>query len=136
MASNGNTDSTTLNITVNPLPVAQFSYINVNGTTVDFTDLSSISSGSIMSWVWDFGDSTLSLQHHPSHLFSYVGTFWVCLTATSGGGCSSTVCDSVYVIGAGIEDYNASPLTISFSPNAAQHEIIAEISDADLSPGF
>lgn len=137
MASNGNTDSTSLvGIPVNPVPIAQFSYNNVNGTVIDFTDLSSVSSGSIISWYWNFGDSTLSLQHHPSHSFPSVGTYWACLTATSGFGCSNTVCDSVHVIGAGIEDYNAETLAISVAPNPAQSEIMVEIPGADSSPQF
>jgi hypothetical protein len=135
-ASNGNSDSTTLSISVNPVPTAQFSYNNVSGTVVDFTDLSSVASGSIISWVWNFGDSTLSFQHYPSHPFPSIGTFWVCLTASSGFGCSNTICDSVGVIGAGIEDYNANPFEIFLSPNPAQNEITAEIPDADLSPQF
>jgi PKD repeat protein len=135
-ASNGNSDSTTLSIGVNPVPAAQFSYNNVSGIVVDFTDLSSVSSGSITSWYWDFGDSTLSLQHYPSHSFAAVGAYWVCLTATSGFGCSNTVCDSVDVIGAGIADHNASSFEISLFPNPAQNEIVAEIPDANSSPQF
>ena len=130
-ASNGNTDSTSLTITVYALPVAQFSYVNANGTFVDFTDLSSVTNGSIVSWLWNFGDSTISLQQHPGHFFSSIGTYFVCLTSSSGFGCSNTTCDSVYVVGAGIEDYPAENFQVFISPNPAQNEIMVRVPGAD-----
>ena len=128
-ASNGNADSTTLNITVYPLPVAQFSGINSTGTLVNFTDLSSVPNGNITNWFWNFGDSTMSIQQNPSHVFPSVGTYFACLTATSTYGCINTICDSVYVIGAGIEDINAESIAISIAPNPARSEIIVTGSD-------
>src|SRR5258706_3960341 len=136
-ARNGNSDSTSLNISINPVPSAQFSAVNTTGTVVDFTDLSSVSSGSIASWFWNFADSTLSIQQNPMHAFPSVGTFFVCLTATSSSGCPATVCDSVYVIGAGVEDYQSEFLPVSFTPNPAQNEIEVHVPDAgDLLPQF
>lgn len=122
-ASNGRSDSATLNIPVSPLPTALFSPNNVSGTLVDFTDLSSVSAGGIVSWVWNFGDSTLSLQQNPAHVFPSVGIYLVCLTVTSGFECSNTVCDSVDVIGAGVEDYNPESLAISVAPNPAKGKL-------------
>jgi PKD repeat protein len=122
-ASNGHIDSTSLNITINPLPSAQFSDVNVTGTMVDFTDLSSVPGGGIINWYWDFGDSTFSIQQNPAHFFPSVGVYYVCLTATSNSGCSSMVCDSVYVIGAGIEDYSGEKLEISVFPNPVKDKL-------------
>ena len=117
-ASNGNTDSTILIITIAPLPVTQFSASNTNGTFVNFTDLSTITSGNIVSWYWDFGDLNFSAQQNPLHFYSSVGTYFVCLNAVSNSGCTNSYCDSVHVIDAGIEDYNSSS-GISFGPNPA-----------------
>jgi PKD repeat protein len=125
-ASNGNSDSTTLSIDVYPVPVAQFSSNNSNGTIVDFTDLTA---GNAASWLWNFGDSTLSIQQNPSHSFPSVGTYLSCLTVMSGFGCMSTICDSVYVIGAGIDDYDNEPLQISVFPNPAKDKLYV-ITDA------
>lgn len=122
-ASNGNIDSTTLNITIYPLPVAQFSTNNTAGTLVNFTDLSSVTNGSITNWFWNFGDSTMSIQQNPIHYFPSVGTFYTCLTATSSFGCTNTLCDSVYVIGAGIEDYSNETSGISVFPNPAKDKL-------------
>ena len=119
-ASNGNSDSVTFNIAVNSLPVALFSDSNLTGTLVDFDDLSSIANGSIISWLWNFGDSTLSLQQNPMHIFPAVGTYFVCLTATSGAGCATTFCDSVNVIGVGIDDGLENFHGMYLSPNPVQ----------------
>ena len=121
-ATNGNADSTFLPVIIYPLPAAQFSSINVTGTIVDFTDLSSIISGSIISRQWDFGDTSFSSLQNPTHLYTSIGTYYACLTAFSNNGCSETFCDSVYVIGAGIEDYNSSS-GISFGPNPAKEKL-------------
>ena len=51
--------------------------------TVQFTDLSS---GSINSWYWDFGDGTSSSSHNPQHVFSSPGTYTVSLTVTGPNG--------------------------------------------------
>jgi PKD repeat protein len=121
-ASNGNADSTNWAVIIYPLPVAQFSYNNVSGTFVDFTDQSTITSGSITSWYWSFGDSTYSSQNYPTHYFLSVGMYYVCLTVTSGGGCIDTICDSVNVVGVGIEEIDLSS-GISVFPNPATNKL-------------
>jgi len=122
-ASNGNTDSTSLMITISPVPSAQFSFNNVNGTIVDFTDLSTVSSGSIVSRYWNFGDLNFSAQQNPTHFYSSIGMYYVCLTVTSNNSCVNTICDSVDVIGVGIEDYDLQ-FDISVSPNPAKNQLI------------
>lgn len=93
----GCTDTISQVITVNPTPVAAFS--NTAQCFVDsvyFTDGSSISSGNISGWSWNFGDpasspnNTSSLQN-PWHSFSASGTFTVTLIVTSNFGCSDTI---------------------------------------------
>ncbi|MBK5285252.1 MAG: PKD domain-containing protein, partial [Bacteroidia bacterium] len=121
-ASNGNIDSTSLAITISPVPSAQFSSNNVNGTIVNFTDLSTVSSGSIVNRYWNFGDLNFSSQQNPTHFYSSIGMYYVCLTVTSNNSCVNTVCDSVNVIGVGIEDYEL-PFNISVGPNPAKNQL-------------
>ncbi|HLG33351.1 MAG TPA: PKD domain-containing protein [Bacteroidia bacterium] len=121
-ASNGNADSTMLQVTIFPLPVAQFIYNNVSGTLVDLTDMSTIYSDSIVSWYWSFGDSTFSIQHNPSHFYPSVGMYFTCLTVTSGSGCMNTFCDSLNVVGVGIDEYDLAS-DISVSPNPAINQL-------------
>ena len=70
--------------------------------TVQFTDLSS---GSINSWSWDFGDGTKSSSHNPQHVFSSPGTYTVSLTVTGPNG-SATESKADYV---NVKDKKAMP---------------------------
>ncbi len=59
---------------------------------VNFMDQTTISSGSITGWTWNFGDnSPNSFAQNPSHCYSQTGTYTVTMTATSNGGCASTL---------------------------------------------
>lgn len=56
------------------------------------------STGSNLSYFWNFGDGTTSTQQFPSHTFAGAGPFNLCLTVTdslNGGTCSSNYCDSI-----------------------------------------
>jgi PKD repeat protein len=69
-----------------PPPVAQFSGSPTSGTvplTVNFTDMST---GSITSWSWTFGDGGTSTAQNPSHQYTSAGTYTVSLTVTGPGG--------------------------------------------------
>jgi hypothetical protein len=52
------------------------------------------STGSGLSYFWDFGDGATSNSQFPSHTYSAPGSYLLCLTVT-GQGCTSTYCDSV-----------------------------------------
>ncbi|MFK7926173.1 MAG: PKD domain-containing protein [Bacteroidia bacterium] len=54
------------------------------------------STGNPTSWMWTFGDGNTSTLQDPMHTYQSLGTFEVCLTATSGV-CTNTVCDSIKV---------------------------------------
>ncbi|RAP59319.1 protease pro-enzyme activation domain-containing protein [Oleiagrimonas sp. MCCC 1A03011] len=81
-------------------PTANFSD-SVNGLTVNFTDSSSDSDGSIASRSWNFGDGSTSTATNPSHTYSAGGTYTVTLTVTDNGGATDTKTASVTVSGGG-----------------------------------
>lgn len=58
---------------------------------VNFTDNSSVASGSIVSWQWSFGDSSTSSEQNPLHQYSSVGNYIVSLTVTTDNGCIDSV---------------------------------------------
>ena len=64
---------------------------------VTFTDLSTITSGSIESWQWDFGDHSTSTLQNPSHTYTTAGTYNVTLTVT-GKGASGTTTKTGYIV--------------------------------------
>jgi len=78
-----------INITVPPIPVAEFtaSPLTVaSGSPVQFTDLSQ---NAPLSWVWDFGDGQSSNVQNPQHIYQSVDTFTVKLVVTNGAGADS-----------------------------------------------
>ncbi len=64
-------------------PTAQFQADITEGLeplTVVFTDLSTPGSGTINSWLWNFGDNSTSSIQNPTHIFQNSGVYSVSLT--------------------------------------------------------
>jgi PKD repeat protein len=76
--------------------------------------------GTVTSWSWSFGDGTGSSIQNPQHTFATAGLHIVCLTIATDSGCTSVICDSVYV-GSNTGNctsnftYQASGLILSFT---------------------
>lgn len=95
----GCVDSITKQVTVHPIPVADFSVSDVClVASSDFNDLSTVSTGNITGWQWDFGDGIgTDLSQNPSYIYANPGTYAVTLTVTSDSGCINTYIDSATV---------------------------------------
>ncbi len=78
----------------NQPPRASFSH-TTRWYTVSFTDTSTDPDGTIISWLWTFGDGTTSTTQHPTHTYSDKGPFTVSLTVTDEQGATDTVSQSV-----------------------------------------
>ncbi len=100
----------TLNVVVYPGPIVNFNAPSrCLGAATIFTDLTSVPSGSITSWQWDFGDfSAIDPLQNPTHLFTASGIFNVNLSVTSSNGCSATASKTVGVYPSPIADFNVS----------------------------
>lgn len=90
--ANGCQNIDSITVFVSPRPVALFEADTVcEGNPTTFTDLSTVSSGSITGWIWDFGDGVgTSTQQNPVYTYGSDGEFTVQLIATSGLSCSDT----------------------------------------------
>lgn len=97
-SDNGCRSEITKSVTVYPKPVANFSASNVC-KNADFTatDLSTVSSGSIVAWMWEFGDGGTSAAQNPSHVYATSGNFDVTLTVTTDNGCTHTITKTITV---------------------------------------
>jgi len=69
--------------------VAGVNYQSCN-TTMQFSDVSTSSLGSVQSWAWNFGDGGTSSAQSPSHTYAAAGTYNVTLTITDMSGCTNT----------------------------------------------
>lgn len=107
-------------------PVAGFSASPIEGNapmTVTFTDTST---GTITSWLWDFGDQTSSTLKNPKHVYTWNDIFTVSLTAIGPGGSDlEEKTDLITVYMAPTADFSATPtfgiapLTVSFTDTSA-----------------
>ena len=53
------------------------------------------STGTNITYFWDFGDGNTSTLAHPNYTYSTAGPFGLCLTIDDGNGCSDTYCDTI-----------------------------------------
>ncbi|RYZ19540.1 MAG: PKD domain-containing protein, partial [Chitinophagaceae bacterium] len=86
-------------LTVFPRPVSNFTN-SVPGcapATVNFTGTSTISSGSVSSYFYQFGDGQTAQVQNPSHIFAAAGVYNVQLVSTSTENCSDTVTKTVTI---------------------------------------
>ncbi|MBX7257151.1 MAG: PKD domain-containing protein [Candidatus Hydrogenedentes bacterium] len=66
------------------------------GGVVNFVDQSTVTGGTIDSWLWTFGDGGQSTLQNPSHQYNTLGTYTVTLQITSGA-LSDTEVKSNYI---------------------------------------
>ncbi|MCB9336160.1 MAG: T9SS type A sorting domain-containing protein [Flavobacteriales bacterium] len=57
------------------------------------------STGSNLTYHWDFGDGDTSNLSNPTHIYAGNGPYYLCLTVDDGSSCNDTYCDSVGVNG-------------------------------------
>jgi parallel beta-helix repeat protein len=88
----GGNNVTSMPINVSNIgPNASFSYMPLTPSTaqtVQFTDTSTDSDGMIVNWSWDFGDSDVSYDQHPTHQYADNGTYNVTLIITDNNAAS------------------------------------------------
>src|SRR6185437_11244428 len=70
-STNGCSDTTVQSVTVLPKPNAQFIFNQACATnTVNFSNYSSVSNGTITASKWAFGDGGTSLLLNPTHVYA------------------------------------------------------------------
>jgi len=85
--------SDSISVRVNPTPVANFSADSLSGcypVCVNFTDQSTVASGNISNWLWNFGNGDTSTNSTLNYCYKTPGAFTVSLKITTKEGCSNT----------------------------------------------
>lgn len=107
-------------------PTADFSASITSGLyplSVSFTDLTT---GTVTSWLWDFGDGTTSSQQNPSHIYETMGNYTVSLTVTNAAGSDTKTKDN-YI---GATDYG---LTYTVTASAGEGGTITPSGSLEVS---
>ncbi len=91
-------DTALLPVTINALPTVMFNANSVCANSVtSFTNNSSVSSGSITSTNWSFGDGSSSAINQPSHQYASAGNYSVTLTVTTNNNCINSIVQPITV---------------------------------------
>lgn len=127
----GISDTTFRQIVVLPNPLAHFTYnYGGNGTSILFSDQSTISSGNIESYRWDFGDGDTSSLPDPTHDYGTTGSFVPCLSLLSDSGCAASACDTIILLTTGPGISRPQPSIKVFATQ--QQGVYQVLSDAPL----
>ncbi|MCF8464269.1 MAG: PKD domain-containing protein [Flavobacteriales bacterium] len=115
-------------VEIYPLPQADFTPIDdCFQSNYPFEDVSTITSGTVDSWQWDFGDVATSIQQNPTHTYSVYGQYDVTLIALSDQGCGDTTMQQITL--------HAIPIPGFEVPNICQLEPISIADTSSISEG-
>ena len=92
--------SSAIQLLVNSPPKASFTFSPTKphiGEKVQFMDTSVDEDGQIVSWLWDFGDGTMSTNRNPIHIYEAEGMYTVRLTVIDNNGAKDTFTQTVTV---------------------------------------
>jgi PKD repeat protein len=115
-------------ITVTNPPVADFFTSTRYGAAPFMVSFSDSSLGFLpMTWQWDFGDGSSSVQQNPTHTYRYDGEYTVRLTVTNQYGISTKTVPAFIGVG--------NPPVAAFSASPAEGTIPLVVSFTDKSTG-
>lgn len=124
--NNGCTDSISKTATVYPLPQPAFTASNVClEQETEFTNNSSISSGSIVTFNWNFGDGDYSTDTHPKHEYFNPVNYYASLEAESNFGCKATYTQNIEVYPLPIADFSVAPICFK-NPSNFTEQIVSK----------
>lgn len=121
-------NSATQAVTVHPNPSADFVFEDVClGTESEFTDVSTISSGTINTYAWNFGDGSTDTGSDPDYFYSDFGEFEVVLRVTSDQNCSDEISQGITIYEMPVATFDAE--------NHCEEETLAFDNNSSISDG-
>lgn len=111
--ADGCLNADTQQVLVNAMPTAAFTHTDTClGIPNSFTDQSSIPSGNIQSWTWNFGDGNTSSTVSPNHQYNTDGTYDVILEVEAAGSCIDRDTQQVVVYPAPVVFFDVPPVCL------------------------
>ena len=93
-----NTTPIIQNVVIHPQPLPGYisPEVCLSDASAIFTDTSTVASGSITNWAWNFGDPTsginnTSVLQFPQHRYNAIGSYTATLTVTTNNNCVATL---------------------------------------------
>ena len=110
------TSNSSASFTVKTAPKASFTYSPSSNLSIlsfiNFYDTSIDVDGTIISWLWDFGDNTTSSIQNPTHIYEAVDTYSISLNVTDNDGYIDTTFHGIT-----IQEATVAPSTVPSSIN-------------------
>ena len=105
----GCVSSVSHSIQIYPSPVSDFTTTSLNcfNTLTQFTSTSSLGTGTIYAYNWDFGDGSLGSNPNTTHTYSTTGTFPVTFSTTTNNECITIVTKTITIHPLPVVSYTA-----------------------------
>jgi PKD repeat protein len=113
----GDADTVCETVTICGIPAVGYTAVT-NELDAQFTD---VSTGTVDSWAWDFGDGTTSTSPSPAHTYPADGNYYVCLVVSNSCGEADTMCQNIPVCTtpSALFDQSADELTVTFTDQSS-----------------
>ncbi len=98
----------------------------------EFYDMSHGVSGTANTWIWKFGDDSVSNVKNPIHTFAEPGTYNVVLIASADSACNDTMTKTVHVLPVPVSDFSVSLDTCNYEISLINNSINASASRWDF----
>lgn len=119
-------DTLEKSITIFEAPKVNFNFSNsCNGFPVSFTNATTVNTGIISSYLWDFGNNSTSAALNPSVDYLNNGTYTVTLLATSSNGCTDTSKKTVSVYEGPIAKFTATSQCLNIQTTFSNQSILS-----------
>jgi len=98
-SSCGSITSSSAIVTINPKPVADYTFTAAQcaGTSYTYTSTSTVSAGSISGYDWSFGNTNTSTVNPATNTYATAGSYAARLIVTTAAGCKDTVTKNITV---------------------------------------
>ena len=112
-----------------------------SANTISFNDLSVAPGDTIISWNWNFGDSSSSAVQNPTFVYNSCGVYVVTLDISTSQGCTSTFADTLLINGVAninisvLIDTTNGDVVLSASPNSPGFNFIWDFSNGGTGAG-